>query len=81
MIDLKTICPRCLLEKASADIDLEEYKERIAPEDRATGDQYEDRLRLCNACKYLNAGLCGACGCYVELRAMRATSRCPYEKW
>ena len=26
-------------------------------------------------------GLCGACGCFVELRAVIAVNRCPYEKW
>ncbi len=42
---------------------------------------YEDRLAVCKECKYLNEGLCGACGCFVELRAVIAVNRCPYEKW
>ena len=37
--------------------------------------------RKCKECKYLNEGLCGACGCFVELRAVIAVNRCPYEKW
>ena len=40
-----------------------------------------DGLAVCKECKYLNEGLCGACGCFVELRAVIAVNRCPYEKW
>ncbi len=81
MIDLKSICPRCLLEKASAGFDLAEYKERIDEDARTADDEYARRLTICGDCDRLNAGLCSACGCYVELRALTAARHCPYEKW
>lgn len=81
MIDLRSICPRCLLEASGADFDLNEYKERIEPELRASDEEYARRLSVCESCERLNAGLCKACGCYVELRALTAARHCPYEKW
>lgn len=81
MTDLSSICPRCLLEKASADFDLTEYMERVEPDARSSEEEYASRLAVCQTCDYLNAGLCGACGCYVELRAYTAARHCPYEKW
>ncbi len=81
MIDLKSICPRCLLEKASAGFDLAEYKDRIDEDARTTDDEYARRLGICSECDRLNAGLCSACGCYVELRALTAARHCPYDRW
>ncbi len=81
MIDLRSICPRCLLEASGADFDLTEYKERVEPELRADEDTYAARLKICEQCDRLNAGLCNACGCYVELRAFTAARKCPYDKW
>ena len=26
-------------------------------------------------------GMCRACGCFVELRAVIAVNSCPYDKW
>ena len=70
-----------MLEKAAADIDLGDYIDRIEPDERASDDVYAARLKVCQECSYLNAGLCRACGCYVELRAYAAARKCPYEKW
>lgn len=44
------------------------YIDRIEEDSKADKAVYEDRLAVCKECKYLNEGLCGACGCFVELR-------------
>ena len=60
---------------------IEKYKEAIKKEDQVSESEYERRLTVCKTCELLNAGTCGACGCYVELRAAAAVSKCPYKKW
>ena len=77
------ICKKCLLrEMAEADAKMiETYKEAIKKEDQVSESEYERRLTVCKTCELLNAGTCGACGCYVELRAAAAVSKCPYKKW
>ena len=76
-------CKMCLLrDMAKADIAMiEKYKSAIKPQDRTTEAIYESRLSVCKTCQKLNAGTCGACGCYVELRALGKTNRCPDKKW
>ena len=77
------ICKRCLLrEMAKADYaQIEKYIEAIRSEDRVSDAVYEERLALCKECDHLNVGTCGACGCYVELRAFSSVGHCPYKKW
>lgn len=79
----RKICPRCLL----SDISEEDISRAIAArisavpeEQRASAEEYDRRLRICRGCDMLVSGTCGKCGCYVELRAARAASRCPHEK-
>lgn len=76
-------CKRCLLrDMATADKEnIEKYKAAIKGKDRVTEEEYERRLSVCTSCDLLNAGTCGACGCYVELRALTGVSRCPHKKW
>ncbi|MCI9079348.1 MAG: hypothetical protein HFH68_10565 [Lachnospiraceae bacterium] len=77
------ICKRCLLrDMAEADQKmLEKYRDAIKEADRVGEEEYERRLAICKECELLNAGTCGACGCYVELRAVAKAGRCPYKKW
>lgn len=77
------ICKKCLLrEMAEADQKMiEKYRAAIKAADRIDEAGYEARLAVCRECELLNAGTCGACGCYVELRAAAKVSRCPYKKW
>ena len=49
--------------------------------ERTPPDLYARRLDACKGCGFLEAGTCGACGCYVELRAASKRGRCPYKKW
>lgn len=81
---METRCRKCLLQ----DVDPQAYQqkirelvERIEPEQRAEEDLYRDRLTVCERCSYLQEGLCGACGCFVELRAATRRQICPYQKW
>lgn len=62
-------------------VDLRSYIDNMDSELKAEQAVYEDRLALCKQCDYLNEGLCRACGCFVELRAVVERNRCPYEKW
>ena len=80
----KKPCRLCLLK----DIDPKEYENRIKRvidlmdrKDKASNDEYEDRLDVCRTCSYLKDAFCGACGCYVEYRAYVAASHCPKKKW
>lgn len=77
------ICKKCLLrEMAEADAKMiEKYQAAIKGEDRVEKEIYEQRLSQCKECNLLNAGTCGACGCYVELRAIAKVGRCPHKKW
>lgn len=60
---------------------IEKYQNAIKETDRVEKERYEQRLAVCKKCDFLNAGTCGACGCYVELRAAARAGRCPYRKW
>lgn len=69
-------------EMAEADQQMiQKYIDAIKHEDRVKESEYEDRLAVCKECDLLNEGTCGACGCYVELRALTGVSHCPYKKW
>ncbi len=77
------ICTKCLLrdmEEADKAM-IEKYKNAIKAVDQVSPEKYEERLQVCQACEKLNAGTCGACGCYVELRAASIISHCPHKKW
>ena len=81
----KRVCTRCLLrdriEAGDSMEMIEKYRAAIKEADRVTEEIYESRLSVCQDCEKLNAGTCMACGCYVELRAAAAVSRCPKKKW
>ena len=76
-------CIRCLLrDMAEADrLKLSNYINAIHKPERVTDDLYEKRLAICKKCDLLNSGTCNACGCYVELRALTKTGKCPHKKW
>ncbi|MGN0427499.1 MAG: DUF6171 family protein [Agathobacter sp.] len=82
-VNTRKICKKCLLrEMAEADAKMiEKYKAAIKLSDRVEEAEYEKRLSVCKECDRLNAGTCGACGCYVELRAAAIVGHCPYKKW
>lgn len=80
----RRVCRKCL----TRDMDQKEYFENLhtyianLDEDLKAGEPlYERRLSLCQSCDLLYDGMCRACGCYVELRAVIEKNRCPYDKW
>ena len=80
----KYSCRKCLLREMDKNAYMENlyvYIDRIEEDSKADKAVYEDRLAVCKECKYLNEGLYGACGCFVELRAVMKNNVCPYEKW
>ncbi len=78
-------CRKCLTrDMISKDEYFKTLQELIAniPEDIKTAPElYEERLKTCMECERLADGMCGACGCYVELRAAKSANYCPYKKW
>lgn len=47
---------------------------------RCSGEEYEARLAQCKKCEYLAEGMCGLCGCFVEVRAAVKSNSCPAEQ-
>lgn len=43
----------------------------LPEEKRADDDTYRHRLDICGSCESLGSGICGKCGCFVELRAAK----------
>ena len=80
---MRGVCKRCLLrDMAEADRQMiEKYMDAIKSEDRVETSVYEKRLECFKECNLLSDGTCGACGCYVELRALSTVGHCPYKKW
>lgn len=80
----KRICKKCLLRDMDENeyfANLHDYMARIDEDLKVSPEIYEARLGLCQDCDYLNSGMCGACGCYVELRASLKKNACPYNHW
>ena len=78
------ICKRCLLLESGREDILETIKERIEriePENRVDRAGYQERLKTCSECSFLEDGTCLKCGCYPEFRAAFIKKRCPYNKW
>lgn len=83
-METKKICRKCLLAEMDSEEILRDIKKAIDlidANEKTSEDDYSKRLTICTSCDYLNDGTCGACGCYVELRAATKKSRCPYKKW
>lgn len=76
-------CIRCLLrdmDETEAYQSLQRYLDRMDVEIRATEEEYERRLAICQQCDSLREGICGKCGCFVEARALRKQGSCPHEE-
>lgn len=59
------------------------YIKEIPADRRAEDNLYRRRLDICRECDSLANGICGKCGCYVELRAAKKEMYCASEekKW
>ena len=74
---------RCLLKQAGeAELaqTVSEYISTLDPDVKADAELYQSRLDKCKSCENLNSGVCGKCGCYVEMRAAVRQNRCPSEE-
>ncbi len=80
----KRHCRKCLLREMDKEAymdNLYDYIRRLDEDIKADQALYEERLSVCKACDYLEAGMCRACGCFVELRAVIRDNVCSYGKW
>lgn len=80
---MSRICKKCMIgvEAESYLLLIEKNRAAIAPKYRASDALFDKRIALCEECEKRSGPTCLACGCYVELRALRIDSRCPYKKW
>lgn len=77
------ICKKCFLGVQAEQYSqmIEKCKAAVPERDRCTDTEYARRIRLCEECEAFHAATCRACGCYVELRALKAAIHCPRKKW
>lgn len=80
---MSRICKKCLIGQQAEDyLALIEKNRAATPAKVRTSDEeYARRIAICEACEKLSGPTCMGCGCYVELRALRKDSHCPYKKW
>ena len=76
-------CKRCYA-FASGSQDLEsgilKHIEKIPETMKCSQKEYSKRLSQCEKCDKLQNGMCGYCGCFVILRAIKKNQYCPYPK-
>jgi heterodisulfide reductase subunit A-like polyferredoxin len=52
---------------------------------KVSDEEKEKRLAICNSCPHkeelIGQPRCGACGCFLKLKASLATEKCPKDKW
>lgn len=82
----KIYCRNCLLrdmDETEYFVDLQKYIAHLDDDLKVENEEYERRLKLCQSCNYLRNGMCGRCGCFVELRALLKKNHCPdvKKKW
>ncbi|MBQ7741242.1 MAG: hypothetical protein IJT65_08435 [Eubacterium sp.] len=73
-------CKRCLLAEAGNKVELWDIEQFVLTLDKellVSEEEYQKRITLCKECDELISGLCGRCGCYVELRARLKEKDCP----
>lgn len=62
-------CVRCLLREMDEQTALQQvldFQRSVPKMEQADPSQYETRLAVCKACKWLNKGTCRKCGAYVK---------------
>lgn len=82
----KVYCKKCLLrdmEESEYFVDLQKYIAHLNDDLKVVEEEYERRLNICQSCEYLLNGMCGKCGCFVELRALLKKNCCSdvKKKW
>lgn len=79
-------CKKCLIrdfDEGELFRTMREYIAHIDEEIKTPPEEYERRLAVCTECDSLINGMCGVCGCYVEMRAAVESHYCPAvrKKW
>lgn len=77
-------CGKCLLREFDAErfaASIQEYIALIPPDKKAAPEICQSRLVICRSCDMLTDGLCGECGCFVEVRAAKRDMDCPVHHW
>ena len=83
-IETRRHCRKCLtrdMDQKTYFANLHTYIRNLDDELKVEEPLYEERLSQCKECDLLTDGMCRACGCYVELRAVMKKNGCPYDKW
>lgn len=73
-------CRRCLIRDTDQAVffqNMYEYIRLLPEEDKVSSEEYERRLAICQTCNKLWNGMCGMCGCFVEMRAAMRIRSCP----
>lgn len=80
---MSRVCKKCLIgQDAENYLALIEKNRAATPAKvRTSEEEFARRIGICEACEKLSGPTCMGCGCYVELRALRKDSHCPYKKW
>lgn len=80
---MSTICKKCFIGVQAEQYTqmIEKCRAAVPVKDRAGEALYARRIACCEECEFFHAATCRACGCYVELRALKENSRCPKKKW
>lgn len=80
---MSRICKKCLIGQEAEDYlrFIEKNKAAMSEKSRVSDALFDQRIAICEECGYLSGPTCRACGCYVELRALKKGVSCPYRKW
>ena len=84
LIKQRRSCRKCLtaeMDEAEYFENLHMYIANLDKDIKVSQSVYEERLAVCKDCELLADGMCRACGCFVELRAVIWKNACPYDKW
>lgn len=79
----KRECKKCLLLQSGEEDNyrlVQQYIDKIRPEEKCDDGTYLKRLEICKNCENLISGTCIKCGCYVEFRAAYKNKKCPDTK-
>ncbi|MDO5291660.1 MAG: DUF6171 family protein [bacterium] len=78
------VCKKCLLSDRNSGKEKEivyNYIHGLSNKERTPEAEFQKRLSICRECKWLEEATCGACGCFVEVRAAVKKKKCPYKNW
>lgn len=57
------------------------FLESILKDFKDLNNEYKNRVEICNVCEERNEGICNKCGCFLSVKTMLPTAKCPLNKW